>query len=105
MIDWLKENIIYLSIGFNVLTIILFLISLIWKKVPTERLFKIISLIPSFINSAEQLFPNGNGEHKKQVVHELIYNIADKYNCSKYLKYIDTDKLVEEILTTPRKKN
>lgn len=105
MIEFLKNNIIYISLVFNGITILLFLISLLWKKVPTERLFKLVSLIPSIINSAEQLFPNGNGEHKKQVVLNLVSNLADKYNISKYTKYIDIDNLVEEILTTPRKKS
>lgn len=104
MFDWLKDNIIYISLCFNGIFILLFIISLIWKKVPTERLFKLVSLIPAIINSAEQLFPNGHGESKKQVVHDLVCNIADKYNVSKYLKYIDIDNLVEEILTTPKKK-
>lgn len=69
----------------------------------------ILKVLPSLINAAEGSYVSGHGQDKLSMVKELVYNyLVNVYGISvkeaiKYEGFIE--KNVEEILSTPRKKD
>ena len=102
MLDWIKENFIYISLVFNLIFLVIFIVWLLLKKVDFKKIFKLISLIPTLIKTAEDLFPNGHGDNKKSIVLNLFNNLADQYGLTKYIKYFNVDYFIEDVLTSPK---
>lgn len=105
MVEWLKSNLAIILAGISLVSILLNIIILIIKRVPLNRVLKVISLVPSLITQAEKIFLiSESGSSKKDIVKSLYDKLLDDYGITKYGKYIDIDNLIEEILETPTKK-
>lgn len=105
MIQWLKDNYIFILAGLTLLSVILNIIILLLKRVPISRIVKVISMIPSLVSQAEKTyFLTQSGSDKKDMVRELFFALLDDFGISKYSKFIDIDNIIEEVLSTPQKK-
>lgn len=105
MFEWFRDNLSFILAIISLVSILLNIIILLVKKIPINRIMKVVSMVPSLISQAEKLFLiSESGSRKKDIVKSLYDKLLDDYGISKYGKYIDIDNLIEEILDTPTKK-
>lgn len=105
MFEWFRDNLSFILAIISLVSILLNIIILLVKKIPINRIMKVVSMVPSLISQAEKLFLiSDSGSRKKDIVKSLYDKLLNDYGVSKYSKYIDIDNLIEEILDTPTKK-
>ena len=97
MLDFLKSNWTYLLTGFCTLVSIFLLL----KKTPIKSIIKLLEMLPKLISSAEK-FRNTDGSVKHDAVVNMFNDIAESQHLTKYLKYINTDAFIEDILKSPQ---
>lgn len=105
MLSWIRDNLYLILAIISFVSILFNIIILIKHKVPVHKILKVVSLVPSLITQAEKIFLiSESGSAKKDVVKSLYFNLLDDYGITKYSKYIDIDKLIEDVLESPTKK-
>ena len=97
MLEFLKANWSYLLTGFCTLVSLFLLL----KKTPIRSIIKLLEMLPKLITSAER-FRDADGNVKHDAVLNMFHDIAESQHLSKYLKYIDTDAFIEDILKSPQ---
>lgn len=89
------------------LDLIIFIVTLVKKKKNVSSVYDLIdSCLPFFIKKAEEEFPHGFGDYKKELVEKAVFGLLkDKFNITDFGRYKDyIDKTIELILSTPQKK-
>lgn len=105
MLEFLKNNWHYIVVSLSIISTIVSLIVLKIKKVPLKKVVKVISMIPQLVSNAESVFPlSGSGANKNDLVKSWINDLFIAYGIEKYIKYVDIDNIIEEVLSCPTKK-
>ena len=98
---------LFIALLILLLDVVIFIITLLKKRKNLSSVYEVIdSSIPFFIKKAEEQYPIGFGDIKKELVEKAVYGLLlDKFNITTYSKYKDyIDKSIELILSTPQKK-
>lgn len=101
--NYVLTNYIYI-IGVIMVIVLIIIFLLMGKKLSLKHVLDLVSLIPSFVAAAESVFPSGNGSKKKLLVKDMVEQAAISLGTTKYLKYINLDLIIEDVLKAPQKK-
>ena len=101
--NFVLNNYLYI-IGVCMTILFIIIVYLIVRKIGLKNILTLVQLIPSFIEAAESVYPEGFGNEKKLIVHHMVEQVASDLKCTKYLKYIDIDLIIEDVLSAPQKK-
>lgn len=105
MIDFIRQNWQYFVVSVSLISTIISLIILKVKKVPLKKVVKVISMIPQLVSNAESVFPlSGSGKNKNDLVKSWLNDLFIAYGIEKYIKFVDIDNIIEEVLKCPIKK-
>lgn len=96
-----------IALSILLIDVVIFFITLFRKNKRVLDVYALIdNCLPFFINKAEEMYPTGFGDIKKDLVLKAVFGTLEKnfsnIKLDKYTDYIE--KSLERILSTPQRK-